>query len=106
MFWLTENECSDDDERKIRDSFNFDAFTVEELLTDVRSSGLYSIEMIDRRVLDIHRSVQRNLELKDEKLNETTKALNEKRNQLKIADDQIKVYGETRRYCYSSDSSD
>ena len=78
VFWLTENECSDDDKRNITDSFTFDAFTVEELLTDVRSSGLYSIKRIDRRVLEIHQSVQRNLELTGEKLKDKTKALKEK----------------------------
>ena len=85
VFWLTENYCSDHDERKITESFNFDAFTVEELLTDVRDSGLYSIEKIDRRVLNIHQRVQRNLKLKEKQLNAKTKALNEKEqiNQIK-----------------------
>ena len=85
VFWLTENYCSDHDERKITESFNFDAFTVEELLTDVRDSGLYSIEKIDRRVLNIHQRVQRNLKLKENQLNAKTKALNEKEqiNQIK-----------------------
>ena len=84
VFWLTENECIDDDKRNITDSFTFDAFTVEELLTDVRSSGLYSIKRIDRRVLEIHQSVQRNLELTGEKLKDKTKALNEKEYSNKI----------------------
>ena len=57
VFWLTENECSYDDKRRITESFNFDAYTVEELLTDVRSSGLYSVEKIDRRVLEIHQAL-------------------------------------------------
>ena len=53
VFWLTENECSDEDKREIADSFDFSDFTGKELLTDVRRSGLYSIEKIDTRVLEI-----------------------------------------------------
>jgi len=83
VFWLTENECSDEDKRNITDSFGFDLFTVEELLTDVRCSGLYSIKRIDRRVLEIHQSVQRNLELKGEKLKDKTKEIHKKNNEIK-----------------------
>ena len=53
VFWLSENECSDEDKQEIVDSFYFDDFTVKELLTDVRRSGLYSIEKIDTQVLEI-----------------------------------------------------
>merc|ERR1719154_129202 len=59
-FWLTRNECSDEVKKEIMDSFDLvgGSFTAEKLLTDVRRSGLYSIEEIDRRVLEIIRCSQ------------------------------------------------
>ena len=91
VFWLTENECSDDDKRIITDSFNFCAFKVVELLTDVRSSaGLYSMEKIDRRVLELHRRDQRTLVLKAKQLIDKTKALNEKDDQIARKDEEIR----------------
>jgi len=53
VLWLSENDCTDEDKKEITDSFNFDDFNERELLTDVRKSGLYLTEKIDRRVLDI-----------------------------------------------------
>ena len=55
VFWYSQNilECSDQDRREITDSFTFDDFTVEDLLTDVRSSRLFSVKRVDMRVLDI-----------------------------------------------------
>jgi len=52
-FWLSVNECSDKDTREIANSFNFDDFTAQDLLTDVRRSGLFSIKKIDTRILEI-----------------------------------------------------
>ena len=54
VFWLSKNNgnCDKDDKKVITESFKFHDFTVEELLTDVRKSGLYSIEMIDKRLLE------------------------------------------------------
>ena len=59
-FWLTRNECSDEVKKEIMDSFDLvgGSFTAEKLLTDVRRSGLYSIEEIDRSVLEIIRCSQ------------------------------------------------
>jgi len=53
VLWLSENDCTDEDKKEITESFDFENFTEGELLTDVRKSGLYSIEKIDRRALDI-----------------------------------------------------
>ena len=53
VFWLSENECSAQDQQEIANSFNFLHFTGKELLTDVRRSGLYSIKKIDARVLEV-----------------------------------------------------
>ena len=57
-----EGKCSHKEKQEIADSFNFDDFTGRELLTDVKRSGLYSIEKIDARVLEI-------LEIKEEEIN-------------------------------------
>ena len=50
VFWLSENECDDQDKRKIRDLFDLDDFTEQELLADVKRSGLFSIQEIDNKV--------------------------------------------------------
>jgi len=54
VFWLSKNNdnCDNDDKKVITESFKFHDFTVEELLTDVKKSGLYSIEIIDKRLLE------------------------------------------------------
>ena len=41
------------DKQDIVNSFSFDDFTGEELLTDVRKSALYSIAKIDKKILDM-----------------------------------------------------
>ena len=53
VFWLSENDCSEEEKKEIVDSFNFDDFTAEELLTEVRLSGLYSISIICSKALEI-----------------------------------------------------
>ena len=55
VFWYSKNKltCSDQYRREITDSFELDDFTGEELLTDVRKSGLFSVKMIDNKVRDI-----------------------------------------------------
>jgi len=55
VFWLSENNCSEEEKKVIVDSFNFDDFVVEELLTDVQLSGLYSISNVCSKVLEILR---------------------------------------------------
>ena len=58
VFRLTENECSDEDEINITGSGILIEFA----------------KRIDRKVLYIHRSVQRNLDLKGEKLKDKQKS--------------------------------
>lgn len=53
VFWLSKNEISDEEKKEIVDSFNFEDFTVEELLTYVRDSGFYAVKRIDKRVLEL-----------------------------------------------------
>ena len=53
VFWLSENDCSEEEKKEIVDSFDLDDFTVEELLKDVRLSGLYSISTVCSKVIDI-----------------------------------------------------
>ena len=53
--WLSGNECSEEDKKEIKDSIDLSggSFTAEDLLTDVRSCGLYSVEEVDKSVLKI-----------------------------------------------------
>ena len=52
-YWLSENEASDEQMTDIVESFDFENFTADELLTSVRDSGLFSVKKIDKRFLDI-----------------------------------------------------
>ena len=52
-FWLSENDCGEDEKNAIVDSFNFDDFTADELLTEVRMSGLYSVSKVTSKALEI-----------------------------------------------------
>ena len=55
MFWLSGNECSDDDKDKkeIVENIDLETFTIEELFSVVRKSGLFSVEMVDQRIQHI-----------------------------------------------------
>ena len=53
MLWLSKNGCTVQDRREMSDCFDFDDFTTEELLTNVRMSGIYSDKRIDDKVLEI-----------------------------------------------------
>ena len=58
VFWLSENDCTAEQKEKFKEFFqyeDFEFFSAEELLTDLRKSGLYTIEEIDKRVLEICR---------------------------------------------------
>ena len=82
MVWLSgndnANEVTKEDKNEIVDSFNFDDFTVEELLTSVRDSGLYSGTKIDTRVLELFKN-------QDNLLKETNKLLDDKKRNIRIA---------------------
>ena len=68
LYWLSGNECSDEDEKEITDSFNLlcGCFTAEDLLTDVRRSGLFSISEIDNSVLEIITRARKEIKTQDE----------------------------------------
>merc|ERR1711934_1175787 len=55
LYWLSGNECSDEDKKEITNSFDLlcGCFTAEKLLTDVRMSDLFSIKDIADHVLEI-----------------------------------------------------
>ena len=66
VVWLSANEASEEQKTEIVESFDFDYFTAEELLTSVRDSGLYSAKRIDKRVLDLIKEKElKNKELRD-----------------------------------------
>ena len=65
VFWLSENECTAGEKQRISESFNLYCFTAEELITDVRKSGLYSIEKIDRILLEKMESLRDGLKRKN-----------------------------------------
>ena len=67
VFWLSENDCSEEDKKEITDSFIFDEFTPDELLTDVRRSGLFSIEKIDGRLQEMFDDQKKSLGDKDQR---------------------------------------
>ena len=67
VIWYSKNKlkCSDQDRRDITESFDLDDFTGVELLTDVRKSGLFSVEIIDTRVLNILNVQQKEIKSSD-----------------------------------------
>ena len=75
VYWLSENECDDEDKREITDSFTFDNFTGQELMTDVRQSGLFSIKKIDDRMMKILKDKDDSLKAKDEKISNKRKEI-------------------------------
>ena len=58
MYWLSENQISEVDKSEIVDSFDFEDFTVEELLSTVKNSGFYSPKMIDKRLSYLFKSCE------------------------------------------------
>ena len=69
MIWLSENEITEELKEKMVESFEFDDFTVEELMTTVRKSGLYSNITIDERVLELFKEQGDRLKEQDKLLN-------------------------------------
>ena len=53
MLWLSKNEVTELEKNEIVEYFNLEDFTVKELLTIVRDSGLYPTKKIDKRVLEL-----------------------------------------------------
>ena len=73
MVWHSKNEVTEEQKNEIVNSFDFVDFTVEELITIIRVSGLYPAKMIDKRLLDLVKNKDLKIEeqdLKIEKLND------------------------------------
>ena len=66
--WFSENKVTKEDENEILDAIDFEDFTVEELMTSVRNSSLYSGTQIDKRVLELFKNQNSVIEEKDSKI--------------------------------------
>ena len=68
LYWLSGNECSDEDKKEISESFNLlcGCFTAVNLLTEVRRSGLFSIKEVDNSVLEIIRLAHKDVKTSEE----------------------------------------
>jgi len=75
VFWLSGNSCSEAEKMEIVDSFNFDDFTAEELLTEVRLSGLYSVSRVSSKALKIIQKKDEEQQKKDEELQKKDKLI-------------------------------
>ena len=91
MFWLSENEISEDDKREIAKHLecDLDDFTPEELLTDVKNSGLFSMKMIDYRVIKFIQDKDRHLKANDRMITNFLLILKDKDRELKAKDKTI-----------------
>ena len=58
--------CSDEDKKEIRASIDFNKFSIEELLTYVEESKLYTVKEIKQRVIEINKEKDESLKDKDE----------------------------------------
>ena len=72
MVWLSKNEAevTKEDRNEIVDSFDFKDFTVEELMTSVKDSGLYSGTEVDQRVLECFKAQENILKAKNLEIEE------------------------------------
>ena len=68
LYWLSGNECSDENKKEITSSFNLlcGCFTAEKLLTDVKKSGLFSVEEVDNSVLEIIRHARKDIKTSED----------------------------------------
>ena len=76
MVWLSANEATDEQKNDIVATLDFEDFTVEELMTTIRESGLYPAEKIDERVLDLVKKKDMLLNEKDVKIKEQNLKIN------------------------------
>ena len=75
MVWLSENKVTEEQKKEIVESFTFEEFSAEDLLTGVRDSGLFSSKKIDERLLDILKKKDQLLKEKEKKINELRKTI-------------------------------
>ena len=87
MTWLSVNEATEDQKREIVGSFYFNDFTVEDLMTSIRDSGLYPTSKIDQRVLQLFKKQRELLEEKDKQIKAKNKLIMEKNKLLRISRD-------------------
>ena len=71
MVWLAKNEATEEQKNEIVESINFEEFSVEELMTSVRNSGLYSGSKIDKRVLQLFKDLKETKDFKIRQLEDT-----------------------------------
>jgi len=84
VLWLSKNEATEKQKSEIVESINFKEFSVEELMTSVRDSGLYPAKRIDERVLDLSKAKDNLLEEKDILLKAKDKLINSKEREIQI----------------------
>ena len=77
MFWLSENNCHEEEREAIVNTFNFEDFTGEELLTEVRLSGLYSISKVSAKALEILHTKEKIMQDNDLELGKRQSKINE-----------------------------
>ena len=90
VFWLEKNQCDENERTEIARSFCLSDFNGQELLTDVRRSGLFSIKEIDSKVLEILNSCQQNLVKREAELTAKNDALSKKQKVISSKDAIIK----------------
>jgi len=87
VFWLEKNQCDEEERTDITESFWLSDFTGQELLTDVRRSGLFSIQKIDSKVLEILNSCQDNVLKQEKEITTCRKDLVKKEKELTMKND-------------------
>ena len=93
VYWLSENFCYDKDKREIANSFDLDDFTGLELLTEVRGSELFSIQMIDAKVVEI-------LRVKEVEVTAAKHVIKPKEDTIRQRDETIKQVEKRKRCSY------
>ena len=70
MVRLSANEVTEEQKNEIVESFDFEDFTVEELMTSISDSGLYPANKINERVLELFKKQEKLLKEKELKIKE------------------------------------
>jgi len=87
IIWLSNNEATEDQKKEIVKFFDFEEFTVKELIT----SGLYPTSKIDERVLELFKNQGDLLKEKDKLIVAKDNLLKDQEKLLKSKDKQIKA---------------
>ena len=89
--WLSGNKVTKEDENEILVSFDFEDFTVKELMTSVRDSGLYAGTKIDKRVLELVKTKDHLLKRKDLKIQQQDVKIHKQRDLLQKQKDLLET---------------